>query len=1095
MSYPYDRDHLDRTRELLYALIPEFHKRRDRAAAVAVPPEPQELYGLLEALAAPLAALRQSVEELYGDLFIETAGEAALPSLAASIGLELVFRDAEANRRDLAAAIGWRRRKGTPAMLEEMGRVLFDRQVALKEGWKAVQMVQDLNILRAERVIADLRPASVADLAAGPLASLMRLFDPRPITADTGHVHPLHLVHWAFPTQFQPLRRAACHELPAGVGDRRFAFDAANDWRPLRVRATGFADRPGSDRVPEGLFAEAPGNWFGAEGRFQVRLTGVPAAATRPAAPVPRNPVRVRADNALGRGPATVALIDAQTRRYSGPIEIALVSAPQAGGLPDLSQSVLRGRVSVGPAGASGAATGAGNVPVDHVMLLRLTPEAGAASRMLGETVIAISGTTANGRRRATDPALAQAGYLRGALYLRIPEQRIHGARHLWIAADGSLHEAEAPGAVPPLRPLEGGALPARALVSAPVGPVWPEAPETALRTPFAPALAAPAAAPAILHGGEILRANASGVISSGARSALVLALSFFAGQRRFMPMLRLTWQGPDPRAATWAALGANGAPITAASLRARFAELAETVSANPSDLALALRYECGVAGAIMTPCELAFTAYDSSSVLINLPEMVASETAEAAPDGSAFWPRGPAPLVRHSVAVQAGSDGSSWIAGTTTLARKSLGPAAPLLAARPMRRREAGWRRLCPWRNETAADVLEPTQPARLDIDPRFGLFALNLADEIVPHPKATGIPVPDPVTVDLEEGATMPIGALPIDHRRHLGLRPAPTRLVSALGHLGRDALPGLVGLPLHRSVAAALAAAAGSGLPDEVIEIVDSGLYRAEALIWPAGPRQLELRAAPFQRPVLQIASSTPGAGGYGALVLSGFAIDSGALDLDLPSAQQVSLTFLSVYGAEARLRLRLFEATGAERVSIRRCALGPVSVEDAGEIAVLDSILAAGNDTSFALSAPAARLDAERATFAGRVEVGEVELSDCIVTGRLDAHERFRGCLRYSLVGPGSLTPRRHRVLETDPVTGRPIRVPFESRDRRDPAWLRLEPQGDPRILAGASDGGEMGAFGAARLGELYGGLARRLSEHTPAGLRSGIVTRP
>ena len=35
MSYPYDPDHLDRTRELLYGLIPEFHKRRDRAAGAA----------------------------------------------------------------------------------------------------------------------------------------------------------------------------------------------------------------------------------------------------------------------------------------------------------------------------------------------------------------------------------------------------------------------------------------------------------------------------------------------------------------------------------------------------------------------------------------------------------------------------------------------------------------------------------------------------------------------------------------------------------------------------------------------------------------------------------------------------------------------------------------------------------------------------------------------------------------------------------------------------------------------------------------------------------------------------------------------------
>ena len=169
MTYDFDPDHLERTRDLLYALVPEFYKRRDRAAVVAVPAEPEELRAVIEALAAPLAALRQSIEELYGDLFVESAGARMLPQLAASIGVELVFRDPEANRRDLAAAMGWRRRKGTPSMLEEMARTLADRQVALQEGWKALMLTQDLNIIRPERVLADLRPASVAEHAAAPM--------------------------------------------------------------------------------------------------------------------------------------------------------------------------------------------------------------------------------------------------------------------------------------------------------------------------------------------------------------------------------------------------------------------------------------------------------------------------------------------------------------------------------------------------------------------------------------------------------------------------------------------------------------------------------------------------------------------------------------------------------------------------------------------------------------------------------------------------------------------------------------------------------------------------------------------------------------
>lgn len=1086
MSYPYDRDHLNRTRDLLHALVPEYYKRRDRAAALAEPPEPAELLAMVEALAAPLAALRQSVEELHADLFIESAGEEMLPVLAASIGLELVFRDADANRRNLGAAMGWRRRKGTPAMLEEMARVLSDRQVALREGWKALMLTQDLNLLRAERVMADLRPASVADRASGPLAGLMRLFDPRPIGPDSGHVHPRHLVHWTFPTQLQPLRRAACHELPAGAGDRRFAFDPDNAWRPLRVRASGFDDRPGTDRVPDGLFAEEPGAWFGREGRFAVRLTGVPAAAVRPATPVPRNARRDPADNILGRSPAVLGLIDADTRRYSGPVQIELVSAPLAGNLPDLALAELRGQITVGPAGQAGTAPGAGDVLDSHAMLLRLRPEAPAASRMIGATVIEVAGSAPSAGRAAAVAELALAGYLRGALYLRIPEQRISGERLYWIGADGALHE--------PL-PLAAGALPGRALASAPVGPVWPEAEGTAERAPFAPALAAPAAAPAVLHGGTVLRANGLLPATPATRCALVLALSFFAGQRRFAPMLRLDWSGPDPRSASWSAVGADGVPLAAAALPARFAALGAILAAGPSDLALALRFESGLNGAVMTPAEVAFTAYDGSAALIHLPELVASQTAETAPDGSAFWPRGPL-LARHSLAVQVGADGSTWLAGTTTPMRRSLGDAAPLPGPVPIRRREAGWRRLCPWQSESGPDVLEPARPGRLDIDPRFGLFAMNAGDGIVPHPPAAGIAEPGPVTVDLQEGATMPMGALPVDHRRWLGLRPAPTRLVSASGHLGSGASPDLLGLPLHRTVAAALAAA-GAGQPEEIIEIVDSGFYPAEALAWPAGPARLELRAAPFERPVIQVASSASGAASYDSLALGGIALTrtgAAGMTLELPPAQQVFLGFLGVLRADITLRLRLLEAAGVERATIRRCILGPLLVDEPGEIDIADSILAAAEDIQPALTAPLARLASERATLLGRIEVGQAELSDTIVAGLLLAHERFRGCLRYSLVGPGSQTPRRHRVLETDPATGQPIRPPFESRERRDPAFLRLDAQGDTRVLTGASDGGKIGAFNAARLGELYAGLERRLAEHTPAGLGTGIVAR-
>jgi hypothetical protein len=440
------------------------------------------------------------------------------------------------------------------------------------------------------------------------------------------------------------------------------------------------------------------------------------------------------------------------------------------------------------------------------------------------------------------------------------------------------------------------------------------------------------------------------------------------------------------------------------------------------------------------------------------------------------------------------GADGSAWVVGTNRLARRSLGPEAPLLASAALRRREAAWRRLCPWLNEVPpAQMLAPTLPGRLDIDPRFGLFAMAAAEAPVPHPAGPTAP-PPAVTVDMEVGATMAIGALPLDHARVLNRAPrVPTRLVSASGHLGRGT--GLEDLdkPLHRTLGEALSAIGAGGAAQECVRIVDSGFYRNEVLTWPAGPAHLVIEAAAGERPVVEVASSVSAAGvAYERLELLGIALVPGSepLEVVLPPAQRVELTFLSVLSQQLSLRPRLAESAGAERLAIHRSLLGPVLLEEEGQIEIADAILDAGDAINTALRAVLAHLCMDRATVNGRIETQVADISDAILAGAVFARERFRGCVRFSLLAPGGETPRRHRVVPL----GEGTQPPFLSRVRRDPAYLRLDPAGDARILTGASDGGEMGAFNAARLGELAAGVRHRLAEHTPAGLNTGLVMR-
>ena len=1089
-----DPDALARTLELLYAHIPNHYKRAAQAARAAKPYEPAELEALVKVLAAPLAAVRQSVEELYADFFPDSADDAMLPVLAASIALELVFADPEANRRDLRSAMARRRAKGTPAMLEAMARTLLDRQVASAEGWKAVMLAQDLNLIRRERVIPDLRPAAIAERDRGPLATVHRTLDPRPIGLQTGHVHPRHVVHWAFPTRLHPLRGAGCHRLPDGAADLRFAVDGANARSALRVRATGSDDRPGTDRVPDGLFAEDPGAWHGVEGRFTIRLTGLPAAAP-PAPDTSRVSLRRRADAALAQMPIAVELLSTDGVQTSGPVELTVVAAPLAGGLPDMGSAQELVTVTLDRTGLGPPSTVAGPLPAEPTLMLRLQPAAPAVSRMVGETVLAFTGIGRAALRAATDARLAEQGYLRGALLVRLPTLRITGPRWFHIAADGSLHEAALPDSAIPDRPLDGDQLPVRALVSAPVGPVWPPASETAARTPFTPALAAPGAAPVPLHGLTALRETGTAELPPGERCALVFALTFSNGLRAFEPMLRLRWSGPDPRTAEWEVLDPNGAPLPAPANAARFAALAGFLAEGRPGLALAVRFECERAGAILTPGEVAFTGCDGRAVLICLPECVADDVAQGP------WPRGPGPLAAASVPLEVATDGSTWRVGTNRLSRRSCGSAVPLLAPAVPRRRVPAWRRLCPWDNEGGGAVLDPTLPGRLDIDPRFGLFALADDDDLVPYPEGP-LAVPPMVTVDSQAGGTMDAGALPLDHGRVLNRPPrTPTRLVSASGHLGRHDPASLAALPLHRSLAEALAAIPPGTGEAEVVRIVDSAVYPAQALIWPEGLTALTVEAAPGERPLVEIDPAPPGqppppAQGYGELNLTGLALRpvNGAATLALPAAQRVVLEFLSVYDPALELTVSLREGAGAESVSVSRCLLGPLAVAEPGQVLLADSALDAGGAAALALNAPRADVTMDRVTVRGSVEAGAVEVSDAILTGPLRAAELFRGCVRFSLIAPGSQTPRRHQVLSVDQTTGRAIAAPFLSLDPRDPAYLRLDPAGDERVLGSASDGGEPGVFSSVKLGEILRGVRQRLAEHTPAGLRTGLLLR-
>jgi hypothetical protein len=191
----------------LAELLPQWHRLRDAE-------EGEPLRALLAVIAEQVDLVRSGVEQSYEDWFVETAAEWVLPYLGDLVGyrplpgyervLATGFRDgrgdsrrrlaeALAPRRDVAATVANRRRKGTLALLEELSEsvagwparaVEFSRLVAHQQpvrlygsgsGSGSGSGAEAVNARRLQRGrLVDVRDGAALDLAGGPFGTVAR---------------------------------------------------------------------------------------------------------------------------------------------------------------------------------------------------------------------------------------------------------------------------------------------------------------------------------------------------------------------------------------------------------------------------------------------------------------------------------------------------------------------------------------------------------------------------------------------------------------------------------------------------------------------------------------------------------------------------------------------------------------------------------------------------------------------------------------------------------------------------------------------------------------------------------------------------------
>jgi hypothetical protein len=162
----------EQQKERFYTLLPTIYRQRDEEQGGA-------LRAMMAALESEFRALESDIDTLYANWFIDTCEEWAIPYIAELLGVYPPGETAPlfpTQRRQVANTIAYRRRKGSPAILEQVIRDV--------SGWY-VCAVEYRQLLAITQHLSNLQPQRGRTLDLHPLASLAALEGPFDTAAHT----------------------------------------------------------------------------------------------------------------------------------------------------------------------------------------------------------------------------------------------------------------------------------------------------------------------------------------------------------------------------------------------------------------------------------------------------------------------------------------------------------------------------------------------------------------------------------------------------------------------------------------------------------------------------------------------------------------------------------------------------------------------------------------------------------------------------------------------------------------------------------------------------------------------------------------------
>ena len=218
------------TAQRLYALLPAVYRIRDEQQGFP-------LRALVSLIAQEFEALEENIEQLYDDQFIETCEPWAAPYIGDLIGYRPLHGVAAAiasPRAEVANTIGYRRRKGTAAMLEQLARDVTDWPARAVEFFEQLATTQYMNHVRLHApATADLRSTARMLQLGGAFNTVAHTADMRRPEAGSGryNIPNVGIFLW----RLQPFRLSNIPLTP-DAGDptgRRFRVNPLGADQPL----------------------------------------------------------------------------------------------------------------------------------------------------------------------------------------------------------------------------------------------------------------------------------------------------------------------------------------------------------------------------------------------------------------------------------------------------------------------------------------------------------------------------------------------------------------------------------------------------------------------------------------------------------------------------------------------------------------------------------------------------------------------------------------------------------------------------------------------------------------------------------------------